>query len=53
MQKIKFKKEPDQFYNTLKKRVEQYFEDNINMMNNFSEALKTFKTIMNFKNNCC
>lgn len=32
---------------------EQYYENNINMMNNFSEALKTFKTIMNFKKNCC
>jgi predicted dehydrogenase len=28
---------------------EQYFNKNYNIMNNFSEALKTFKTIMKFK----
>jgi len=45
---------PDDIY---KKQIEyffeQYYENNINMMNNFSEALKTFKTIMNFKDDCC
>ena len=29
---------------------EQYYNKNLNIMNNFSEALKTFKKIMDFKN---
>jgi predicted dehydrogenase len=31
----------------------QYNEKNNNMMNNYSEALKTFKKIIEFKNNSC
>jgi len=41
---------------TYKKQIqyffEQYFNKNQNIMNNFSEALKTFKKIMNFKKEC-
>ena len=32
---------------------EQYFNKNPNVMNNYSEALKTFKKIMEFKNKSC
>jgi len=41
---------------TYKKQIqyffEQYFNKNQNIMNNFSEALKTFKKIMNLKKEC-
>lgn len=41
---------------TYKKQIEffleQYYNKNYNIMNNFSEALKTFKKIMEFKKEC-
>lgn len=41
---------------TYKKQIQYFFEQysnkNQNIMNNFSEALKTFKKIMNFKKDC-
>ena len=47
----KFQYSPiDSYVKQINYFFDQFFEENRNLMNNYSEALKTFKKIMEFKN---